>query len=141
VDVVWFVLFVGGLIGLWFLAYRIEPHWSTRDGQRFVCNAQEIADGKALERMRETQVAVLPDGSLHVSRKRMMRRNGSIWRLVGRVDDGHGKVVVYLARQVSDGAMQAVDLALRIPRRSRCVPVLDGLLDRPAGSGAASAAG
>lgn len=133
----WFVLFVGGLVGLWFLAYRIEPHWSTRDGQRFVCNAQEVADGKALERMRETQVAVLPDGSLHVARKRMMRRNGSIWRLVGRVDEGQGKVIVYLARQVSDGALQAVDLALRIPRRSRCVPVLDGILDAAGSSGSA----
>lgn len=136
----WFVLFIGGLVGLWYLAYRIEPHWSTRDGHRFVCNAQELTAGKAVERMRETQVAVLADGSLHVSRKRMLRRSGSIWRLVGRIDEGRGKVVVYLARQVSDGNLQATDLAIRIPRKSRCIAVLDGLLDGAGGTGGSSAA-
>ena len=130
-DVVWFLLFVAGLAGLWFVAYRIEPHWSTRDGRRFVCAAQELSGGTTLGRARETQVAVLPDGLLHVTRKRMMRRSGSVWRLTGRGEGPSPKVLVYLARQVSDGTDQLVDLAIRIPRSSRCVAVLDALL--PAG--------
>lgn len=127
-DVVWFLLFFAGLAGLWFLAYRIEPHWSTRDGRRFVCNAQELSGGKALGRPREAQIAILPDGLLHVSRKRMMRRNGSVWRLTGRSDGPSARVLVYVARQVSDGADQLIDLAIRIPRSSRCVALLDALL-------------
>jgi hypothetical protein len=136
-DIVWFVLFVAGIAGLWFVAYRIEPHWSSRDGRRFVCNAQELSGGTSLGRNRETQIAVLPDGLLHVSRKKLMRRNGSVWRLTGRSDGPSPKVLVYLARQVSDGSDQLVDLALRIPRSSRCVPVLDALL--PGGTSVAAA--
>lgn len=139
-DILWFVLFVAGLAGLWHLAYRIEPHWSTKDGRRFVCNAQELSGGKALGRAREAQVAVLPDGLLHVSRKRMMRRNGAVWRLTGRGDGPSAKVYVYLARQVSDGAEQLVDLALRIPRKSRCVAVLDALLPHATPSAGTTAA-
>lgn len=127
-DVVWVVLFLGGLVGVWYLAYRIEPHWSSRDGARFVCNAQELVGGKPQGRLREAQVAVLADGTLHVSQKRAMRRSTSMWRMAGRTDGPTPKLYVYLARNLDAGAEQSLELALRIPRRSRSVTVLDSCL-------------
>jgi hypothetical protein len=130
-DVLWMVLFIGGLVGLWYLAYRIEPHWASRDGARFVCNSQELLAGRPNGRLREAQVAVLPDGTLQVSQKRAMRRAVSTWRLVGRSDGPSPKLYVYLARRVDDGAEQHVELALRIPRKSRSAAVLDAFVPSP----------
>lgn len=127
-DVVWMVLILMGVGGLWFLAYRIEPHWSTRDGRRFVCNTQELFAGQPRGRLREAQVAVLADGSLQVTQKELMRRRSSLWQLVGKAPASRSKVDVYLARRVSDGQPVTDELALRIPRSSRCVPILDGVL-------------
>lgn len=127
-DVVWMLLILMGVGGLWYLAYRIEPHWSTRDGHRFVCNTQELFAGQPRGRLREAQVAVLSDGSLHVTQKDLMRRRSSQWQLVGKAPSSRAKVDVYLARRVSDGQAVADELALRIPRSSRCIAVLDGVL-------------
>lgn len=127
-DVLWVVLFIGGLVGLWYLAYRIEPHWASRDGTRFICNSQELLAGRPNGRLREAHVAVLPDGTLQVSQKRTMRRNVTVWRLVGRTDGPTAKLYVYLARRVDHGTDQHVELALRIPRSSRSAAVLDPFL-------------
>ena len=127
-DVLWMVLFIGGLVGLWYLAYRIEPHWASRDGARFICNSQELLAGRPNGRLREAQVAVLPDGTLQVTQKRTMRRAVSSWRLVGRSEGPTARLFVYVARRVDDGAEQHVELAMRIPRSSRTVAVLDAFL-------------
>ena len=36
------ILVVGGCIGLIWLAQRIEPHWVSKDGQRFTCRVAEL---------------------------------------------------------------------------------------------------
>lgn len=140
VDVLWLILIIGVLVGLWYLAYRIEPHWSTRDGQRFVCNTQELFAGAAHGRLREAQVTVQPDGALRVSHKRALRRATTTWRLAGRAEGSSTarrptKVVLYVARPVAGGDAGPSELALRIPRSSRVVPVLDALLPGDRGAG------
>ena len=57
-----------------------------------------------------------------------MRRAVSSWRLVGRSEGPTAKLFVYVARRVDDGAEQHVELAMRIPRSSRTVAVLDAFL-------------
>ena len=130
VDIVWFLLFAAFMGGLAFLAYRMEPHYSSKDGQRFLCNGQEIIDGQPIGRKRETRVLVMPDGVLNISQKRRLRRTNERWALVGKSPEPPKGKQIYLLQQFSDGKWLHDQMALHIPNKSRVVPVLDGLLDR-----------
>lgn len=126
VEYVWLVLAIAGCVGLVWLAYRIEPHWVSKDGHRFLCNAQQLSPQGTVEgRARETRVTVLPDGSIHLATKRYMRRRQSVWKLASKSDDPPRRREVYLLRH-RDPAEGMV--ALRLPSNSRAVPVLDALL-------------
>ena len=125
----WGLLFVAVLGVLWWVAHAIEPHYSSKDGHRFMANAQEIIDGRPIGRMRETRVSVHPGGLLHCSQKKLMKRNGADFVLVGMSPTPPRKLKVYLAHAVADGmSSSATELAIRIPEKSRVVPVLDELL-------------
>lgn len=128
VDFVWIALLVGVMGGMWWVAYRMEPHWASRDGHRFLCTAQELEGGKPIGHPRETRVLVTADGALYVTQKRMMRRRTSMWTLIGKSPEPPRKLQVYVAQQRSDGVAMLSHLALRIPNKSRCVSVLDGVL-------------
>lgn len=129
----WTVLFVGVLIGMWYVGYRIDPHWSSKDGRRFMCNSQVISLDEPVGRMREVQVVVLDDGTLAIAGRRGARRRyRSTWVLIGKTEDVHKKNCVYLARLIKDGALQVDQMALRLPMKSRCIPLLDEVLARRA---------
>jgi hypothetical protein len=128
VDYVWIALTVIVMGGMWWVAYRMEPHWSSRDGMRFLCGAQELVDGNTIGHPRETRVVVTPDGAMFVTQKRMMRRRSSSWVLIGKSPEPPRKVQVYVAQHHTDGHNIPSHLALRIPNKSRCVPVLDEIL-------------
>ena len=127
-DVVWITLLLSVMAGMWWVAYKMEPHWSARDGKRFLCNAQEIENSQPIGRPRETRVLVMPDGLLHVSRKRMMRRRHSLWILVGKSPEPPRKMNVYVAQLRQNGQDLPAHIVLRVPSKSRCVPVLDEVL-------------
>jgi hypothetical protein len=128
VDVVWTLLFVAAMGAMWWGATRLEPHYSSKDGRRFMCTAQEIIEGELAGRPRETRVIVMTDGALHCSQKRMMRRSGSLWAIVGKSPAPPRKLDVYLLRELADGREAGGQMAVRIPRKSRVVPILDGIL-------------
>ncbi|HAP75931.1 MAG TPA: hypothetical protein DCR14_07590 [Acidimicrobiaceae bacterium] len=131
VDIVWTVLFVGVLVGMWYLGYRIDPHWSSKDGRRFMCNSQIISLDEPVGRMREVQVVVLDDGTLAIAGRRGARRRyRSTWVLIAKTDDLPKKTHVYLARLIKDGVLHVDQMALRLPMKSRCIPVLDDALAR-----------
>jgi hypothetical protein len=128
-DWLWTALFLGVVVGMWLLSTRMEPHYSSKDGRRFMSNAQEIVDGKPVGRMRETRVQVMPDGLLYCARKRLMRRDKAEYVLVGASPNPPKRCRVYLAHAMSDGMMSsASELAIRVPEKSRVVPVLDEVL-------------
>jgi hypothetical protein len=129
VDAVWIVLFFAVMGGLWWVAYKIEPHYASKDGLRFLCNAQEINEGQPAGRPRETRVLVMGDGALHCTQKRMMRRSGSLWTLIGKSDEPPKRLQVYLAQELDDGHALPGLLALRIPDKSRVIAVLDRILE------------
>lgn len=131
VDYVWTGLFLAVMGGLWWVAYRIEPHYASKDGTRFMCGAQEMEAGSVPGRTRETRVSVSPDGVLYVSQKKMGRRETTTWRVIGAAPEPPPKVKVYIARRVDAGREQSTQLFLRIPLDSRTVPVLDALLATP----------
>ncbi len=129
VEYVWLVLVLAVMGGLWWIGYRMEPHWVSKDGQRFMCGAQEFFDGQLLGHPRETQVAFLGGGALQIGQKRMMRRQRSLWKLVGKSSDPPKGLEIYVAQEKVDGvAMQM--LALRIPKKSKCIALLDAELER-----------
>ena len=130
VEYVYFALLLVGMAGLWWVAYRMEPHWSSKDGRRFLCISQELPEGFSPGRRREARVTVLDDGTLIVGQKRAMRRRQSTWTLEGKGDSagtGRGARAVYLARERVDGK-GGMRMALRLPVNSRSVSVLDALL-------------
>lgn len=128
VDLLWTLLFLAVMGGMWWAASRLEPHYSSKDGRRFMCTAQEIIDGEPAGRPKETRVMVMVDGALHCTQKRMMRRAGSLWTIVGKSPQPPRKLEVYLLREIADGRMASGQMAMRIPTKSRVVPVLDGIL-------------
>ena len=126
VDYVWLALLFVFMGGLWWLAYRMEPHWSTKDGRRFLCTAQDLSNPAHPGRPRETRVVVTPDGALHVTRKNGLRRDQSIWTLTGKVPSPPRKREGFLAARRGDGQRHL--LAIRLPVGSRCIPVLERAL-------------
>jgi hypothetical protein len=129
VDYVWIALIIAVMGGMWWVAYRMEPHWSSRDGRRFMCTAQEIIDGTPVGHPRETRVMISPDGGLFVTQKRLMRRRSSQWHLIGKSPDPPRKLQVYVAQHRPEGNAPVTYLAIRIPAKSRCVALLDQLVD------------
>ena len=147
VEVVWIILIVALMVGLWWFAYRMEPHWSSKDGKRFLCGAQEMQGGEPIGPRRETRVVVLPDGLLFISQKHLMRRKHSRWMIAGKSPSPPRKMHIYLAQLREDGQKIPSFLALRIPENSKCVSLLDELVakielsaSRPAPKSAAPAA-
>lgn len=122
------VAFIVGCGLMFWLANRIEPHWSTADGRRFLCMAEFMDDhGVALTGARETRVIVLPNGLLQVDQKRSFRRRTWMMRIEARSPSPPKGRVVYLLRGRDDSDATFL-VALRLPQRSRAIPVLDGLL-------------
>ncbi len=127
VDYVWLALLFVGMGGLWWLAYRMEPHWSSKDGRRFLCTTQDLSNPTHPGRTRETRISVSPDGALLISRKNGLRREQTIWTLTGKVPEPPRKREVFLAERRGDSKERLL-LAIRLPANSRCVAVLDRAL-------------
>lgn len=129
VDLVWGALLLIVMAGMWWLAYRMEPHWSSKDGKRFLASTQEMAGTQTTGRPKETRVLVMPDGMLLVSHKRRMRRVHTQWKLVGKVPSPPRRLEIYLAELREDGKPVPRMLTLRIPKKSKVVPVLEAVLN------------
>lgn len=123
----WFALLLVAMGGLWWVAYRMEPHWSSRDGRRFLCMAQDLHDDASTGRPRETRVTVLDDGALLIAQKRAMRRRQSMCTLEGKSADPPPRRAVYVVRERVDG-IAGERIALRLPAKSRSIAVLDALI-------------
>ncbi|MDO8389846.1 MAG: hypothetical protein Q7V57_05100 [Actinomycetota bacterium] len=126
-EYVWFSLLIVAMVGMWWLAYRMEPHWSTKDGRRFMCTTQDLSNPQFPGRKRETRVVVTSDGALRVTLKNGLRRRQSVWTLIGKSPDPPKRLQVYVAQQRTDGKA-ATMMSLRVPAKSRVVPVLDAAL-------------
>ena len=120
------VVVIGGAL-IW-VAFRMEPHWVSKDGQRFICRAQLIDDhGNTQGRWHEYRFRITEDGEIAASRRSFVGRAGTgIWRVAARSPDPPRRKAVFLLRPVHDaGSMMAV----RMPASSRAVDSLDDLLN------------
>ncbi len=129
-SVVWLLLGFAVCGALYWFAFRIEPHWVSKDGQRVLCNAQFIdQQGAPIGRAKETRVVILGNGLLQVDQKKMLRRRTEFARIVGKDLDAKGKHAIYVLRggRVEDGSNEMI---IRLPVKSRAIPELDALMER-----------
>jgi hypothetical protein len=113
------------------LSRRIEPHWVSKDGQQFTCRVAELhAERGEVGSWDQARVAVNGDNGLTVAVKpKLFRMPGSrapirMLRVEGRTDSDRSGLVVYLL----SGEEQ---MALRVPKKSRAVDILDDLAAHP----------
>ena len=129
-DYVWTVLIFVALGGVAWFAYGMEPHYASKDGHRFLCNTQEFMGGRSTERKREARITVMPDDTLHIVQKKGLRRSMNTWNLVGVSPNPPKKLAIYVAQRHFDGQSAPTQLMLRLPPKSRVIPVLDDILSR-----------
>jgi hypothetical protein len=137
VDYVWIALIIVVMTGMWWVAYRMEPHWVSRDGTRFLCTAQELEGAHTVGHPRETRVLITGDGALYVTQKRLMRRRTSMWLLIAKAPEAPKRIQVYVAKHRDPATSLETHLAIRIPTKSRCIAILDDLLAKSTASTAA----
>ena len=129
-DVVWFLGFCALMVFLWWFAYRMDPHYSSKDGTRFLCNAEDLVDAEPFGRKREHVVTVDHDGVLLVSQKKFAKRSKERWALVGKSPEPPRGKMVYVIRQFDEGKWLPDMMTLSLPAKSRSVPVLDDAMAR-----------
>ena len=128
VEVVWIALVIIVMAGMWWVAYRMEPHWVSKDGTRFLCTAQELDGANTVGHPKETRVLIGDVGELYVTQKRRMRRKTTVWSLVAKAPDAPRRIQVYVAAHREPDTNIESHLAIRIPTKSRCIAILDALL-------------
>ena len=113
--------------GLAYLAYRIEPHWVSNDGQRFLTTSENIDRyGNVVGRRREVRGTFLPDGGIVLSRRSIVRTVSGVWRIRAKSPRPPSGKQVYVLSAIPpdpDGEL----LTLRVPASSRLVALLDEL--------------
>ena len=126
-NLLWTLGAIALCAGLAYLAYRIEPHWVSKDGGRFLTTAETIDRfGNVVGRRREVRGAFLPDGSITLSRRSLIRTRSGVWRIRAKSPQPPRGREVYVLSSVPpdpDGDM----LTLRIPTSSRLLGRLDEL--------------
>ena len=126
----WLGLAIAGCLLLAWLGFRIEPHWVSKDGRRFMCNAQRLtAGGDAQSRWRETRVIVSNATQVRVDEKHFLRRTSTFWKVVSRSESPPRGREVFLLSGFDGGGAPAL-LALRLPKKSRAVTTLQGMISR-----------
>ncbi len=133
-DGVWIILTVLAMLAMLAIAFMIEPHWSSKDGRRFICRAQPITLGEHSGggRWREVRGEIRPDGVINLRTRALIsgRKVTGEWHIEARGNTDWRKRVVFIlapneATQGSPGAGRLV--ALRLPGSSRATPLLERL--------------
>jgi hypothetical protein len=129
-DVLWWIGTIVVLCGLYVVAFRMEPHWVSKDGASFTCRVREVREDT------DEQVGRWRDRHAHVEGRRLrlggrvtLRSFGDRSRqhlsapidVLGRAPDAPKRFAIYL---LGDSPPKV----LRVPAKSRAVPILDGLV-------------
>lgn len=106
------------------LAFGLEPHWSSRDGRRFIARAARL-DPQDREKWVEVR-GTLSDESVEVSTRRSRHAglNGT-YRIVQTATGPRRTVVVHLRGEQ--------EILLRFPRRSRTLRLIESTLEGAGG--------
>ncbi len=122
-TLLWTIVLLGTVAGLFWLAARIEPHWSSPDGSRFTCRVQEIdATGRPTTRWYEARCEVV-EGGVAITKKVLMRKGQAVdpRPVSARSDHAPRRKAIYL---LAGTPLYAV----RVPSSSRAAERMDALL-------------
>ncbi len=148
-SVLSFIALVAVCAAMWWFAYKLEPHWVSRDGQRVVCYGQPLdKHGASQGRWRELRVTKVKSNTVEVRVRRgslvvdryaqrggvslagdIVKRRGkkpTYWRVVGQTPDPPRKKVVYLLNSPNDQELPEM-LAIRLPANSKAIPMLESV--------------
>jgi hypothetical protein len=121
-DVVWLILILAVLMGITVFALRMEPHWSSKSGERFICRAQLLSPNhEPLGRWREIRGEVEGNEIVVRTRSLISRQIAGRWRVYARgaVDSRQRSVFLFRSDTTNN------QLALRMPGNSNTVPLLE----------------
>ncbi|MFM7392696.1 MAG: hypothetical protein ACKOJG_07945 [Actinomycetota bacterium] len=106
------------------LGWGLEPHWASKDGRRIMCRMQLTPnDPRERPRWHDVKIAI-DDRELFVyARSRRAADLRGNWRVIGAITDEAKKRRIYELRSANDDGA-----SVRVPVKSRCVPVLDELV-------------
>lgn len=122
IDVLTTVGALAVFVGLVWSAYRIEPHWASKDGRRMIARVQPLgSQDDPSGRWREMRASI--DGATVTLSTRGL---GSLtlrgdYRVRGKSSQPPKRRAIYIL----EGERR---LLLRIPSNSRAIPVLDSLI-------------
>jgi hypothetical protein len=120
IDVLWVVLVIGGCgLALWG-ASKIEPHWVSKDGRKFIASVQLIGKDGGLSRPQEVRGAITDRGEVWLRSRRRIGRFQGFWMMAGASPEPPRGKRVYLLRGEPD-------VALRVPTSSKLVERLEAL--------------
>jgi hypothetical protein len=126
-DLLWIVGFVAVLAGLYYVAFRVDPHWVSKDGRRFICHGQLIDNhGNTLQTWREYRFEVIDNTRIMGRRRsRWTHRSQGVWRIAARSDNPPKKREVFLLTSAESGITD--QMAIRLPSSSRAIHVLESM--------------
>jgi hypothetical protein len=119
----WAIVLLATVGGLFWLASRIEPHWSSSDGTHFTCRVQEIdATGRPTTRWYEARGEVVEE-EVAITKKLLMRKGKAVdpRPVSARSDDAPRRRAIYL---LAGTPMYAV----RVPSSSPAASRMDALV-------------
>jgi hypothetical protein len=124
-DLLWIVGFVALLAGLYYVAFRVDPHWVSKDGRRFICHGQLIDNhGNTLQTWHEYRFEVIDDTRIMGRRRsRWTHRSQGVWHVAARSDSPPKKREVFLLASAESGITD--QMAIRLPSSSRAIHVLE----------------
>lgn len=127
------VAFVALLGALTWLVRLRDPHWSSKDGTKFICRVQILNErGGSPSRWREVRCTITGNETVAlVPRGFGLRNIAKEWRVVEAMTIGSKRSRMFLLRNEQL-------LALRVPASSPAAGQLDALLARSRGGGDAS---
>ena len=126
-DALWVVGFVAVLAGLYYVSFRVDPHWVSRDGRRFICHGQLVDHhGNTVQTWHEYRFQVIDHNRIFARRRsRWTRRSEGVWLVAAKSDNPPRNREVYLLKSAESGNTD--QMAIRLPASSRAIDVLDGL--------------
>lgn len=140
-DVLGLAGILAACAGLGYLGYRIEPHWVAKDGSRFLTMAQELDRWSTpVGRRREVRVGIdRAAGLLDISLRSLVGLRAGRWRVSAKAPDPPRGRAVYFLDLVGGDALSRgrraepppTKLALRLPAKSKVIPVLDAMAEAP----------
>jgi hypothetical protein len=120
-DIVSMLAVAALAIGLMMAARRLEPHWVSKDLQRFICRARIVDDhGIAIGGWHEYRFGFVDDGLIE-GRKRSLFGPGlpSVWKIDRLLPDPPARREIFLLiPETVDGTY----LSLKLPANSRLLP-------------------